>query len=118
VGLARPALGSLFLVGALALAGCGGGGSTTTVASTATASHPYPASLETHYMSNCQRTAQAASHSSRDFSSACRCALDYIEAHENVREFISDTAGFARSLRYPPIWRQAVLSCRDRIPAA
>jgi hypothetical protein len=101
------------LVGSVALLGCGGGSTSSTAVR-----NPYPASLETHYMSNCERTAQAASHSSRDFSSACRCALDYIEAHENVREFISDTAGFARSLRYPPVWRRAVLACRDRIPAA
>ena len=113
MGFARPAAGTLLLIGAIALLGCGGGSTGST-----TASNPYPASVRAHYMSNCQRTAQAASNSSRDFSSACRCALDYIEAHENLQEFIADTRSFAQSLRYPAVWRHAVLACRDRIPPA
>ena len=120
------ACGLVLALGALLLSSCGGGGgSTTTVTSTATAttpttaSNPYPASLETRYMSNCQATAARTSgRPGSDFTSACRCALTYIEAHENLQQFIADTARFARTIAYPPIWRQAVLACRGQIPPA
>ena len=128
MGLQRSAISLAFVLGALVLSSCGGGGggktttvistATTTTTGTSTTASTDPAAVESRYMSNCERTAQAASGTSRDFSAACRCALDYIEAHESMREFIADSARFARTVRYPPIWRQAILACRDRIPGA
>ena len=96
-------------------AGCGGGSSDDPNGDRAAAAG-YPAAIEHDFLASCQRSAQAASNLDLDFSGYCHCALAKIEERESIAKFKADAAFYTRNVQIPPVWREAILDCRDEIP--
>ena len=98
----------------LLAAGCGGGDSGSDTGGES-AGRSYPPAAERDFLASCQRSARAAANSDLDFSGYCRCALEGIEERESLEEFKADAAAYSRTVQIPQVWREAILSCREKI---
>jgi hypothetical protein len=100
----------------LLAAGCGGGDSSDHARGDRAAHRDYPAGTERDFLSSCQRSAHAASNLDLDFSGYCHCALAKIEERESIAKFKVDAAFYTRKVQIPPVWREAIIDCRDKLP--
>jgi hypothetical protein len=108
---AIAALGVLLVGLMIALPGCGGSDDE----STAKGSGLYPAEIENNFLDSCERTAKAAAGSSIDFGSYCACTLNHIEARETLAQFKADEQRLGKTVQTPPVFRRAILACRQKL---